>query len=97
MVPDEGALWVVGRVDDHAHAALAVGALAAEDPDGVGVVDEDVVDRGGGFVAGDGNEAGAETWALRSGETLVFADTGRVEAGFRDSVVLALVSFGVWR
>jgi hypothetical protein len=66
-------------------------ALAAENPDGLGVVHENIVDGSGGFLAGDGDEAGFQTWALSSGERRVLGFAWVVEGRLGDSVVLALV------
>lgn len=88
MILLDRALRVIGRVDDHAHAALAVRALAAENPDGLGVVDENVVDRRSLFLASDGNEARDETRTLRSSQARILALTRSVERRFCDRVVL---------
>jgi hypothetical protein len=50
-------------IDDHGHTLLAMGHLTAVEPDGLGVIDQDVVDRDGVFLACDGNEAGLDAWS----------------------------------
>ena len=53
----------LGLVDDHGHTSLAMVNLAAEDPDGLGVVDENVVDRREWLVTLDWDKSGSNTWA----------------------------------
>lgn len=50
-------------VDDHGHALLAMVDLTAEDPDGLGIVDENVVDRREWLVTLDWNESRSEARA----------------------------------
>jgi hypothetical protein len=83
------------RVDDHAHAAHAVRPLAAEDPYRLGVVDENIVDGSGSFLASDWDEARFQTGTLSSGERWVFGLAWVVESRLSDSVVLLIVNLGL--
>ena len=72
------------RVDDAHHAQLAVHALRAVVPDGLGVVDEDGED--GGEDAVGGHKAGED--ALYGGHDVLDGCAGVGEGGLDDGVVL---------
>lgn len=65
-----------------------MGGLAAVDPDGLGVVDEHVVDGREFLLASHGHEAGFDAWARRRGQVGCDGFAGFGEAGFGDCVVL---------
>ncbi len=79
-------------VDDHGHTLLAVVGLTTIDPDGLGIVDQDIVHRCKTFVTRDWNEAGFQTWARRSCQVASNSLARFSKAGFGDGVVLADVS-----
>lgn len=59
----DGVGSLMSLVDDHGHTLLAMVDLTAEDPDGLGIVDENVVDRREWLVTFDWNESRSETGA----------------------------------
>ena len=77
-----------GLIDDHDHALLAVAGLAAEEPDGFGVVDHDGEDGDLAVGGVDGHEAGFDHGAGGRGVGLGKGDAGRVKGGLGDGVVL---------
>jgi len=84
-------------VDDHGHTLLAMVDLTAEDPNGLGVIDEDVEDRCEWLVALNRDESRSNTGA--DGRCQVsserFARLG--ETGLCDCVVLETSLDGFWK
>lgn len=78
-------------IDDHDHALGAVvdgGLLAAEQPDGLGVVDSNGEDGSLGVGLGGGHEAGFDHGRGGGGVGLAERDAGGVEGGLGDGVIL---------
>lgn len=78
-------------VDNHDHALLTVTSLAAEDPDGLGVVDLDGEDRMLGVGLRGGLEAGFYHGGGGGGICLRKRDAGGIEGGLGYGVVLHIV------